>query len=229
MGTCMRLTMVALLLGLSTGCAVLGYTTKPEGAMDLKPVQASKDEMLHYWIGNVSGITFGGKKGMHTEFEACTIFRDKRLERKAPSKGLYVRARASYRDPNFGALAWGYLSLSFLAILPAYSGSGGFDVHFTVTRDGTEIRTYHYKIYRHIFAWLPLAPLMWMAALTADEEQVFAGLTRQFFHDAIRDGVFDEQPPGMHHVDPKSLPPAATSTPAVGEAPTAGSIPAISI
>ncbi|MBN2494903.1 MAG: hypothetical protein JXR96_09965 [Deltaproteobacteria bacterium] len=181
---------------LSGGCAIWGYSVKPESAMDLEPVQATRNERLHYWVSKVSGMTFGGEEGMRDEFEACAIFKDKRVCSAPPAQGLHVLARAVYREPSVGALVWGYIDLGLLMSLPAYSGSGGFDLHFKITRDQLEVRTYHYKVNRRIFAWLPLIPFVWILALTCDEDEAFAALTRQFFHDAIRDGAFDERPAG---------------------------------
>jgi hypothetical protein len=183
---------LALFLSTLPGCYVVSYSYP-----DAVPRSgATQEQKLQYKINNVPQLTLGGAYPQLVEsMQRNGVFAQSIRVDDAPKSGLYVEVITQAKEMSTASLAWGYVSLSTLHILPAYSGSGGFNVRFHVSRDGHKIRIYEYPIRRQIFAWLPVLPLLWINALTDSESDAMSTTVEHFFADGVRDRVFDAAPP----------------------------------
>ena len=82
------------------------------------------------------------------------------------------------------ALIFGYISVSTLTILPAWSVQEGFIVHYHLFLDGEKIKSYEYEITRKAGVWLGLLPFIWANLFTYSEADAFKATAFQFFEDA---------------------------------------------
>lgn len=209
------LLIVLLCMWMTSGCYAVSYKYP---ATSGKPT-ARRPDTLYYQILPVPQLSFGGGYDqLRASFRANPVFARSEASREPPAGGVFVRVHTQVHDMSMPALAWGYISLSTLHILPAYSGSGGFDVRFHLFVDGAEVALYEYPVRRRIFAWLPLVVFVWVNLVTSSEADAFAAVSRQFFIDATRDQAFDRR--GETPPNPGS--PAAREAPV----PTAPPMPA---
>ena len=73
-------------------------------------------------------------------------------------------------------------------IIPAYSESSGYDVSFDTFLDGQPIHHYSYQARATVWAWVGLAPAVWVNLLTPSRHDAFAGITRRFLADSAKWG-----------------------------------------
>jgi hypothetical protein len=106
-----------------------------------------------------------------------------------PDKGLFLDVHVEWVPPTAAAMVFGYLSVSTLTILPAYSGHDGYVVTYTLYRDGERAKVYQYPVTRKVALWLPLLVLVWVNALTPSESKVFTRTTDRFLAAAAADGL----------------------------------------
>jgi hypothetical protein len=179
---------IALFLLLLSGCYVISYSY-PDG---VERRGAAKREATLYWhVNRVPQLTLGGAEDqLKASMRDNPVFAHSIEVEKAPAQGLYIEVRTQEQEMSALALVWGYISISTAHLLPAYSGSGGFNVRFYVYQDGQEKRIYEYPVRRKIVAWLPLVAFAWVNLFTDSESDAMAATTDQFFADALRDRIF---------------------------------------
>jgi len=180
-----------LLLATSLGaCAVAGYGVDPKAAWSAERLQIRSDAEVSYRIRDPRGITLSGRGGLMASFKKANPFPKAEPAPNKEGEGLHIDVLADNKTIAVGELVWGYIALSTLFVLPAYSGASGFYMQYTVYEDGERIGYYEYVIKRRVFAWLPVLPFVWINALTTSERDAFEATTRQFFRDAEADGLF---------------------------------------
>ena len=119
-----------------------------------------------------------------------TFFRDTEVCRKMvavdekPKKGLYVEVDTDWKALSMPALIFGYLSVSTLTLLPAWSTKDGYIVKYNVYVDEKKMETYNYEITRKVGLWLGLLPFAWINLLTYSEEDAFKATSNRFVIDA---------------------------------------------
>jgi hypothetical protein len=101
-----------------------------------------------------------------------------------PEKGRFVRVGVLEIPDSIGATAWGKFAFETYFILPAYSGSSGYDVSFDTYVDGAPIHHYTYSTRATKVMWAGLVPLMWVNYLTPSDSDAFAGIARRFLADS---------------------------------------------
>lgn len=170
-------------------CAIIGYGTSPD-SWDAKANTKVYDQKLYYSIGDFSGLTFGGYDELRSILHENRVFAQSERVSTPPTKGTYLQVNTKHRDPSAGCLVWGYVSVAFIFLLPAYCGSSGFYVQYHIYKDGQEKKMYEYEIRRKAFAWLPMIAFVWVNLITSSEEDAFRAVTNQFFQDAIKDQAF---------------------------------------
>lgn len=179
----------AILLLLATGCTVISYSVDPEVAWRAERLPRTHDDTLYYEFKRIEGLTFGGEEELRDLLRAPPVFPRGEPTTVVPESGVFVRVDNTPIRPSTGALVYGYIDAGLLFALPLYSDSSGHILRFDVFKDGAHVKTYEYTLKRQIFIWLPALVVAWANAFTADEEDAFVALTKQFFIDATRDGV----------------------------------------
>ena len=105
-------------------------------------------------------------------------------EELPPKKGIYINIEAIYNLPTVPALVFGYLSVSTLTILPAWSNHDGYKTTYSIYNDGELIKTFEYDRERFFALWLPILPFAWIDLFTDGSYESFASMTNQFLSDA---------------------------------------------
>lgn len=179
----------ALLLA---GC-ITGYAGYPDSVPVAGPSGPSGTARpAQFMIQKFDILNAGGEEAIETTLRESPVFADadRLYEGDAiPDTGLLVTIDPDYQAPSLPAVIFGYLSVSTLTILPAYSGKDGYSVAYRVSVDGEPAGRYRYTIRRKFGIWLPLLPFIWVNLLTASERDVFHATTTRFLADARADGL----------------------------------------
>src|SRR6266849_2362657 len=107
-----------------SGCAILTYDVKPEAAWKAPNTAISQPE-LFYRIDDVQGISFGGEQALRESILEGQHFARGEFRPEPPPSGAWLRVSTQWLPPSIGSLVWGYIALSTLFILPAYSDTSG--------------------------------------------------------------------------------------------------------
>lgn len=175
--------LLALLLLLAlTGC-VATYRDFPAAALD-QPAAPGNCEVMHYKINRFNVLDSGGFNKLQDIFAEGQLCLKTVQVDKAPEKGLYVDVETEWRPMSLPALVFGYISISTLTILPAWSTQDGYTVNYHLYVDGEKKETYRYKVTRKAGLWLGLLPFVWANAFTYKEADAFAATANQFALDA---------------------------------------------
>jgi hypothetical protein len=170
-----------LLLGalmLSSGC--ITYRNFPTDYVGKYPVKAHG--AMTYTI---EGYTlFGGADRVKEIFRRESPFESTEKVIEKPAKGVHVQVKILPINPTMAAFVFGYLSVSTLTILPAWSLSDGNEIYYEIYRDGTKVKTYSYEVKRKAFSWIVMLPFAWVNFITYSESDAFEATAYNFFADA---------------------------------------------
>jgi hypothetical protein len=171
-----------ILLLLMTGC-IATYRDFPVGALDKKP-EIGACYVMYYKIDRFDILDMGGYDELQRIFRKGGICKKTLPVDAPPEKGFFVEVETHWKPMTMPALVFGYLSLSTLTILPAWSTHDGYIVKYKVFIDGNKKETYDYEITRKVGLWLGLIPFAWANFITYSEKDAFTATTYQFIHDA---------------------------------------------
>ncbi|MBM9590941.1 hypothetical protein JWG41_10825 [Leptospira sp. 201903075] len=144
---------------------------------------------LFYHLEPFPILEFGGyaalksffKTGLKSQFsDTEEIFDPKNI----PQKGVYCKVSTQWTPISAPALIFGYLSMATATILPAWSSNEGFDVTYSLYKDGQKVKDFTYSPRRSIFLWIFTLPVIWVNLITSSEEEVFKATSYQFIEDA---------------------------------------------
>jgi hypothetical protein len=164
------------------GC-VTSYRDFPVEALDHKPQPGTCVEM-YYNIKKFDVLDVGGYSRLQDIFRNAGLCRKMVPVDNVPGKGLYVEVDTKWKPLSLPALVFGYLSISTLTFLPAWSTNDGYLVRYDLYIDGEKKETYSYEITRTAGIWIVLLPFAWVNLLTYGEEQAFEATANQFVKDA---------------------------------------------
>lgn len=139
---------------------------------------------LSYQVKPFPVINAGGQAVLDTIFRERTPFSKTRSVSEMPARGIFCLVDVEWRPPSLPAVAFGYLSISTLTLLPAWSMHEGYVVHYRVFIDGEARDSFDYPITRKFGLWLGLLPLAWANLFTHSEAEAFEATAYQFFNDA---------------------------------------------
>ena len=172
--------LLVLAVFLMNGC-IVGYRNYPREQLR-KPAPERRLQNVTYMV---EGTTLsGGYLAIRETFKRESPFENPEERPTPPENGLFIKAKVETISPSVGSAIAGYFSYATLTIVPAWSTKDGARVQFTVYQDGKILKTFDYETRRFIGIWLGFLPFIWANALTANEEQVFTAITKQFFEDA---------------------------------------------
>jgi hypothetical protein len=186
-GLLLRVAMLAVVASVCSSCAVVSY--RHDDMPRDRP--APRGDTIYYRIRPLEGLSMGGMDELKRSMKTNEIFARAELVDAPTDRGVSVDVHAIWVPPSLGAMVYGYIDVSLLGLLPLYSDSMGYDVQYTVYRDGQKVRIYEYTVRRRVFMWLPVLPFAWVNWLTNDETDAFSAVTQRFFLEASRDGAFD--------------------------------------
>lgn len=178
----MKLIFVLVLTLVLTGCMTT-YRDFPIDALDKKPA-AGTCEVLEYNIKRFDVLDAGGYSKLQEIFRDAAICRKMVPAETVPGKGLYLEVETRWKPMTLPALVFGYISVSTLTFLPAWSGQDGYVVTYNLHLDGQKKETYRYEMTRKAGLWFGLLPFVWVNAFTYSEEDAFAATANQFVIDA---------------------------------------------
>jgi hypothetical protein len=192
---------VVALVPLATAC-VTTYRDFPLAMID-KPSPPATYDALSYQIQPFPVINVGGESALHRAFRERAPFAKTKGVTQVPADGIFCLVSVEWKPPTLPALVFGFLSVSSLTFLPAWSTREGYIVRYHVFVDGTRRETFAYAVTRKFGLWLGLLPFAWINFQTYSEAQAFDATAQQFFRDASRlfapvagksDGVPLDQP-----------------------------------
>lgn len=175
------ISLVVLLLTLS-GC-IATYRGFPENAIDMKH-PAGTCEVMYYNVKKFDILESGGYGRLQDFFRNASICRTMKPAGEVPAQGLYLEVEATWKPMSMAALVFGYISVSTLTAIPAWSSHDGYNVTYSLYRDGRKKETYTYDITRKAGLWIGLLPLAWLNTVTYSEEDAFTATSNQFWADA---------------------------------------------
>jgi hypothetical protein len=178
----MRLIIVLALMFALTGC-VTTYRDFPVDAIGKKPVSGSCD-VLYYNVKKFDILDAGGYNKLQTVFRDAGICKKMVSVEAAPEKGLYLEVTTKWKPLSMPALVFGYISVSTLTLLPAWSTQDGYVVKYDIYVNGRKKETYKYDITRKAGLWVGLLPFAWVNLLTYSEEDAFEATACQLATDA---------------------------------------------
>ena len=164
------------------GC-VATYRDFPVAALEQKPKPGACD-VMNFNVKRFEILDMGGYNRLNSIFRTVGVCKRAVPVDSAPEKGLYVEVETKWKPMSLPALVFGYLSVSTLTILPAWSTQDGYFVDYHVYVNGKLEQTYNYEITRKAGAWIVLLPFAWMNLITYDETEAFQATANQFFMDA---------------------------------------------
>ena len=172
-----------LLLSVLSACAI-HYKNVPDAMPN--PVHYAVSEKILYKINTLPVFSADGLDAVAAAFKASPVFRsaERYYEEEIPQKGIFVLVETEYKTPNLPAAAFGYLSVSTLTLLPAWSNHDGFNLFYRIYVDGVLVKTIPYESRRFVAIWILLLPFAWVNWLTAGEYDAFYAITDGFIQDA---------------------------------------------
>lgn len=181
-GGIMRLIPLIVLMMSLTGC-IATYRDFPVDALGKKPPAGTCD-VMHYKVKKFDILDSGGYSKLQEYFRDASICKKMIQSDEIPEKGLFLEVETKWKPITMPALIFGYLSVSTLTILPAWSTHDGYIVKYDFYQDGKKKETYRYEFTRKAGLWLGLLPFAWINALTYSEEDAFTATANQFSADA---------------------------------------------
>jgi len=181
--------LVALMALPLAGC-ITGYTGYPDAVEVAGGPETARP--VAFKIEKFDILNAGGEEAIEQTLREAPAFAEAaRLYEgdPIPDMGLLVTVDPNYLPPSLPAVIFGYLSVSTLTILPAYSGKDGYSVAYRVSVDGKPTGRYRYTIRRKFGIWLPLLPFIWVNLMTSSERDAFTATTSKFIADAHADGI----------------------------------------
>lgn len=164
------------------GC-VATYRDFPVGALSQPPAPGACD-VMYYNVKRFDILDMGGYNKLNSIFRNAGICRNAEKADSIPEKGLYVEIETKWKPLSLPALVFGYISLSTLTLLPAWSTQDGYFINYYLYVDGQKKQTFNYEITRKAGVWIVLLPFAWMNLTTYDETDAFRATANQFFRDA---------------------------------------------
>ncbi|NJD91102.1 MAG: hypothetical protein FIA91_06255 [Geobacter sp.] len=178
----MKLIALLVIMTTLTGC-VATYRDFPVEALGKKPAAGTCD-VMHYSVKKFDILDSGGHRKLQDYFRDTPLCKSMVPVDEMPAKGLYLEVETKWKPLSMPALIFGYLSISTLTLLPAWSTQDGYLVKYNLYQDGQKKETYRYDITRKGGIWLGLLPFVWLNAFTYSEEDAFAATASQFSADA---------------------------------------------
>lgn len=178
----MKLICAIILPLMLMGC-VATYRDFPIDALDKKPSPGTCN-VMNYNVKRFDVLDMGGYTELQSIFRNAGICKKMVPVDQDPGKGLYVEVQTNWKPMTMPALIFGYISVSTLTLLPAWSNHDGYIVKYHVYVDGKKMETYNYEITRKVGLWIVFLPFAWVNFFTNSETDAFEATTYQFVNDA---------------------------------------------
>lgn len=167
---------------------ITSYRDYPRIESTSKPAGVSKNK-LYYHLTPFPILEFGGYAALKSYFKnnISQNFSDSEeiIDPKVmPPKGMYCKVTTQWAPVSAPALIFGYISIATATFLPAWSRNDGYDVTYTLYKDGQKIKEFNYSTRRSVFLWMFALPVIWVNVFTSSEEEVFKAMSAQFVEDA---------------------------------------------
>jgi hypothetical protein len=134
---------------------------------------------------HVEGVSMAaGYHAIKEAFQTSSPFMTVEPFRQVPEKGIYTHVDVKNLPPSIPSLVFGYISIIFLTLTPAWTTKGGTDLFYEVYHDGKMVKAYEYSIRRKGVLWIVTLPFIWVNLFTYSEVDAFEATANQFFKDA---------------------------------------------
>jgi len=162
---------------------IISYRDFPQ-APPSPSLEKKSDAVFFYMLPTFPQLNLGGREALKEFFDNKTPFRKTQEGNEVPKSGYLVNVKVNYRSPSKSAVVFLGLSTITATILPAWSNQDGYDLEYILYKNGTQVSSFQYHIYRNYYQWLPIALASWYNLQTASEREVFERITAKFFEDA---------------------------------------------
>lgn len=178
-----RKTITLLLLPLFLLSCITTYRDFPTTMVGRKP-ENKRNSTLYYQIKPFPILDFGGEKALNDVFKHKSIFANTEAVSEIPREGIYCLVETQWMPLSMPALIFGYISIIYLTILPAWSTQEGYVVRYHLFVNGEKKETFEYEITRKTGLWIVFLPFAWINFLTYSEAEAFEATAYQFFEEA---------------------------------------------
>ena len=166
-----------------SGCAV---HYKDLSYRDQAFIKESPIEKLTYRIKDLP--VFASNDGLQAIEDALTNSKisassEEYYGKDVYDEGFYVFVEPLYKPPGAPATVFGYISVSTLTLLPAWSNEDGYRIRYSVYQDGEIVKTFQYDRERFLALWLLVLPFAWVNLFTTSEYDAFYSATNEFLTD----------------------------------------------
>ncbi len=172
---------VVLFLALQ-GC-IATYRDFPIQGLERRAPQGEYTK-LSYNIKRFDILDMGGYEKLREVFRKADFLEEADNVATMKSGGTYVEVETKWKPLSLPALVFGYISVSTLTLLPAWSTQDGYLVKYRLFVNGKEEKVFTYEITRKAGVWLLFLPLAWVNLFTYSEADAFEATAYQFFQDA---------------------------------------------
>lgn len=184
----MKLIHFLLLFLITFASCITTYRDYPQIEATSKPTGVSKNK-LYYHLTPFPILEFGGYAALKTYFKNTASSNFSEAEeitdpKIIPPKGIYCKVTTQWAPVSAPALIFGYISIATVTFLPAWSHNDGYDVTYTLYKNGQKIKDFNYSPRRSVFLWMFALPVIWVNLFTSSEEEVFNAISTQFMEDA---------------------------------------------
>ncbi len=176
-----KISLFLLLCLMTLQSCVVGYGRYPRHQLRA-PLPQKEFSLIRYRVEG-TGL-YGGQQGIKDAFKEKAPFKQVEAIVEKPSSGLFVDVHVKNVSPSIPSFAFGYLSVCFLTLTPAWTTKGGADIIYDLYKDGQPVQTFDYQVRQRGMLWIVMLPFVWVNLLTASESDAFGATARQFFEDA---------------------------------------------
>ncbi len=139
---------------------------------------------LFYHIKPFSILEDGGRDELKKFFKSkFPLAETEEMEDRIPEKGYFCKVSTEWSRFSLPSILFGYISISSLTIIPAWSTQDGYDITYSLYKDGAKIRDFNYSIRRKLFLWILNIPFLWINLITDSEADAFKIINNEFSSD----------------------------------------------
>ncbi len=168
---------------LSINC-ITSYKPTSELSSQKNTLEKNYKLKLFYHIKPFPILKDGGSDELKKFFKnKFPLAETEEMEDRIPDKGYFCKVNTDWARFSLPSLLFAYISFYSLTIIPAWSTEDGYDITYSLYKDGAKIRDFNYSIRRRIFLWIFTLPVIWINMITDSEEDAFRLINNEFSYE----------------------------------------------
>ena len=183
---------------LLSGCSISAFSHVSENQEPQQILNRSEPKAaLHFFFyTGIKKMAKGAEGSLPIEFEVLRreleVVGRPIMQEILSEKGIYIRSYKTAKFSSNTANFFCWFSAISLSLVPCYCESSGWNIVYTIYKNGESQRSYSYEISHKQFAWIGVIPFSWVNYLVPQYAEAFGETTRQFLVDTQKDGYWDD-------------------------------------